>query len=465
MQRIGKAFVAVAALAVAAISCGNGKEGPVVGPIINQGGEGEGGGSTAAEVKVGKPLPAWKEGEMDLHFINTTAGECVLVIFPDGTQMLIDAAGSQVATGNVGSTKNTEIRSRWDPTQGGERYGQFISAYIKHCMEWTGNDKLDYIMLTHFHNDHFGGANGLPKSSKSSTYTLQSLPEIMDTFPVGKLVDRGYPDYDYPFDMATKADNASNCANYIKAVKWHVANSGMKAEKFVAGANSQFVLTRKASDYQNVRVQNIAVNGEVWTGTGTSTVKTFPALADIKVADTKNVVSADNCPEENHCSAMVRISYGDFDFFEGGDAQYDGISNYSWKDIETPAAKACGKVEVMKADHHGTQNTNGYGYKDKAWAMRYLQPQVWVVCSWTDEHPRKATFEGVTDCVPGMHAYITNSGATQKAYSGFAQSFKAGNGHVVVRVDKGGKTYHVYTLSDSDKKYTVRYASAEYKSR
>lgn len=457
-------MIAVVALAAPAMSCTN-KENVIQGPVINQGGGDDDPSTQTSEVKVGQTLPAWHEGEMDLHFINTTAGECVFVIFPDGTQMLIDAAGSQVATGAVGSTKNTEIRSRWDPTQSGERYGQFIAGYLKHCMEWTGNDKIDYIMLTHFHNDHFGGSNGLPKSSKSSSYTLQSLPEIMDTFKVGKLVDRGYPDYNYPFDMATMADNASNCANYIAAVKWHVANSGMKAEIFKAGANDQFPLLYKANDYQNVRVQNIAVNGEVWTGTGTSTTKTFPSLSQISYANSKNILSSDNCPEENHCSAMVRISYGDFDFFEGGDAQYDGISNYSWKDIETPVAKACGKVEVMKADHHGTQNTNGFGYKDKAWAMRYFQPQVWVVCSWTDEHPRKATFEGVTDLVPGMDAYITNSGTTQKAYTGYSQRFKAGNGHVVVRVAKGGKTYHVYTLSDSDKKYTVKYASGEYKSR
>ena len=28
---------------------------------------------------------------MDIHFINTTTGESMFVIFPDGTQMLIDA--------------------------------------------------------------------------------------------------------------------------------------------------------------------------------------------------------------------------------------------------------------------------------------------------------------------------------------------------------------------------------------
>lgn len=455
-------LIALALIGACASTCN--KEQPVIqGPVVGGQTGGEDGDGSVAEV--GKTLPAWVEGQMDIHFINTTSGESIFVIYPDGTQMLIDAAGSQTGTGKVGSTTNTGIRSRWDPSKQGLLYGAFISTYIRHCMEWTGNKTLDYVVLTHFHNDHFGGANGLPASDNSLTYTKQSLPLVLDNFTVGKLADRGWPDYNYPFDMATKADNASNCRNYITAVKWHAANKGLKVEKFVAGSNSQFPPVRKASDYSNMRIQNLAVNGEVWTGSGTSTRQTFPALADIRVADPANVQSADNCPEENHCSAMMRISYGSFDFFAGGDAQYDGMSSYAWKDIETPVAKVCGKVEVMKADHHGTANTNGFGYKDTAWAMKYFQPQVWVVNSWTDGHPRQATFEGVSAYLPAMDVYITNTCDAQKLYGNYASSYKGGNGHVVVRVDKGGDSYHVYTLTDSDGQYTVTAASKEYKSR
>ena len=50
----------------------------------------DGGGEDAAtEIEVGKTIPAWQEGVMDIHFINTTTGESMFVIFPDGTQMLI----------------------------------------------------------------------------------------------------------------------------------------------------------------------------------------------------------------------------------------------------------------------------------------------------------------------------------------------------------------------------------------
>ena len=452
------------AMLVMAASCG---EGGKATPVIKPGVVGGGDGSKEENAQgVGETMPAWKEGEFDIHFINTTSGECMFLVFPDGTQMLIDAAGSQVSTGTVGSTTNTGIRKRWDPTRNGTLYGEFISRYIRQVMVWTGNKTIDYVLLTHFHNDHFGGANGLPVSDNSSTYTKQSLPLIMDTFPIGKLMDRGYPEYNYPFDMAFQADNASNCKNYITAVKWHVANKGLNVEKFKAGVNDQITLRRKAGDYPDFKVQNIAVNGEVWTGQGTGTTKTFPDLKDIVVADTKKVTSGDKCPEENHVSCVARFSYGPFDFFAGGDMQYDGMSSFAWKDIETPVAKACGPVEVMKADHHGTANTQGTGYKDKAWAMRYLTPQCWIVNSWTDGHPRAETYNGVTGYLTGTDVFITNTCDEMKGnLTAFDAKVKGKDGHIVVRVSDGGSIYRIYTLTDSDGKMTVKSIAGPYKSR
>lgn len=429
--------------------------------------KGDGDESSVTAIEVGKSIPAWQEGVMDIHFINTTTGESIFVIFPDGTQMLIDAASSSVTTNSNSNTTNTGIRSRWDPTLTSTRGSQIISDYIRKCMTWTGNTTIDYAVLTHFHNDHFGGyVSTLPKSTNSNTYSLIGFAEIFDNFKIGKLLDRGYPDYNYPFDMATKADNASSCTNYINAVKWHINNKKFEAAMFKAGVDNQIVQTRNPNKYPTVKVQNVAVNGEIWTGTGTATKKTFPELSEISYQTSTSIATTDNCPPENINSCVMKVSYGNFDFFAGGDLQYNGRSSFSWKDAELPCAKVVGQVELMKADHHGVTNTN------QAEALKVLNPQTIVVCSWVDCHPRTTILNSMESELPLCDMYITNfwrgerpSGVDDKVTAEVAARVKGYDGHVVVRVTDSGSKYRIVTITDSDGAMKVKSVSGQYTSR
>lgn len=100
-------MISVAAMMAAVSACGE-KEPQK--PTIVQPGGGE-----DTSIKVGEILPAWQEGEMDIHFINTTTGESAFVIMPDGTQLLIDAASSLVKTNSDGNTTNTADGIRQPP--------------------------------------------------------------------------------------------------------------------------------------------------------------------------------------------------------------------------------------------------------------------------------------------------------------------------------------------------------------
>ncbi len=400
---------------------------------------------------------------MDIHFINTTTGESAFVIMPDGTQLLIDAASSLVKTNSDGNTTNTGIRSRWDPTATGTRGSQIIENYLKKCMAWTGNNTIDYVVMSHLHNDHMGDySSSLPMSANGS-YRLNGLTEILDDFKVSRIIDRGWPDYDYPFDMQNLASNKATIQNYVKAVKWHIANSGLKAEIFKAGSASQ--IAPKSSKY-DVRVQNIAVNGEIWTGSGTETKMTFPEKKDIQVANPAKVAGTDKCPAENICSVVMRISYGKFDYFAGADLQYNSRSNFAWKDAELPCAKAAGMVEVMKADHHGSANTN------QAAALKVLNPQAIIVNSWVDCHPRTSIIAEMEKALPKVDIFITNfwqgerpSGVDDKVTAEEAASVKGFDGNIVVRVVDGGNKYYIVTTTDSDGKMTVKNISGPYTSR
>ncbi|MBR5906152.1 MAG: hypothetical protein IKZ51_06835 [Bacteroidales bacterium] len=46
------------------------------------------------DVTVGEPLPLWQDGYLDIHSINGGRGESFYYIMPDGTTMLVDAAGA-----------------------------------------------------------------------------------------------------------------------------------------------------------------------------------------------------------------------------------------------------------------------------------------------------------------------------------------------------------------------------------
>lgn len=400
---------------------------------------------------------------MDIHFINTMTGESAFVIMPDGTQLLIDAASSMVATNSDGNTTNTGIRSRWDPTSAGIRGSQIIAEYLKKCMAWTGNGTLDYVVMTHLHNDHMGDCTSANPPSANGQYKLNGLTEIMDEFKVSVMIDRGWPDYGYPFDMQNLASNKGAIKNYVKAVKWHVANDGMQAEIFKAGSASQIV--PKTSKY-DVRIRNIAVNGEIWTGKGTETKMTFPEKDEIAVANPAKVAGTDKCPAENICSAVMRISYGKFDYFAGADLQYNSRSNFAWKDAELPCAKAAGVVEVMKADHHGSVATN------QADALKVLSPQAIIVNSWVDSHPRTSVMADMIKTLPDVDLFITNfwqgdrpSGVDDKVTAEEAAKVKGFDGNIVVRVVDGGNKYYIATTSDSDGKMTVKNVSGPYKSR
>ena len=73
MQRLNKIILTAVLLAPMACSSDNGKTGPDVKPVVPPVQKETG-------IEIGKVLPAWQKGEMDIHFINTTTGECAFLM-------------------------------------------------------------------------------------------------------------------------------------------------------------------------------------------------------------------------------------------------------------------------------------------------------------------------------------------------------------------------------------------------
>jgi len=389
--------------------------------------------------QVGQPLPGWTPGTLDIHQINTGQGNSAFLIFPDGTTMLLDAGGAANPPPRGTSPKPDASRTP----------GEWIARYIRHMLAHDASPVLDYGYLTHFHDDHMGHPVANTKVARGG-YKLTGLTEVGDQIPIRLMLDRGWPDYNYPAPLKD-----ATVTNYRAFLEWQQKNNGMKVERMIPGRKDQIVLRRDAAKYPNFEVRNIASNGEVWTGVGTNTRAIHPRIADLK---------PEEYPTENMCSSVLRVSYGKFDFYSGGDipgAHRDG--DPPWRDMETPVAQAVGPVEVAVTNHHGNRDSqNGF-------FVASLRPQVFTIPVWSADHPGHDVLDRMYSerLYPGPRdVFATNILEPNRLVIGpLLDRLKSSQGHIVVRVDPGGDVFHVIVLDDSAESYRVKAVFGPYRSR
>ena len=232
----------------------------------------------------------------------------------------------------------------------------------------------------------------------------------------------------------------------------------MKVEQFRSGYDDQFVLKYDSQAFPDFKIQNIAVNGEVWTGEGHQTSCAFPD----KSTFTGNGASKEHSPSENAVSSVFKLSYGDFDYYGGGDVTHNGMSYFEWKDVEKPVADVVGQVEVMKANHHGSSDSNNKYF------VKTLSPQAVVVNVWRDVQPKGGVAKYIVpDVNEGMADIFTTSLdlKLEEKMGSAAARILSKEGHVLVRVNPGGATYYIYSLRDRDESMRINERFGPYKSR
>ncbi|MCP5095476.1 MAG: hypothetical protein GY943_07985, partial [Chloroflexi bacterium] len=72
-------------------------------------------------------------------------------------------------------------------------------------------------------------------------------------------------------------------------------------------------------------------------------------------------------PSENDYSIGIKIRYGTIDYATSGDSdgEYDTSSfGYTYNDVETDLADRFGEVDVLRANHHGSQHSTNQYYVD-----------------------------------------------------------------------------------------------------
>lgn len=365
-----------------------------------------------------EPLPPWSRGMLDIHQISTGRGNAAFFRFPDGTTLLVDAG----AAANGMELAYAEPRPNATRTP-----GAWIARYVTNAMAPEA-PRLDYALITHFHPDHMGGVTAASAASKSGAFKLTGITEVGELIPIGTLIDRGTAFLPPPEDAMWK--------NYIA----FIADRQVKHETIRVGRADQIGLRYDAAAFPSFEIRNVAANGIVWTGRGMETRKIFPPLESIAAAEDK--------PTENMCSIGLRIRYGKFDFFTGGDMP--GIPDAGgpdWHSVETSVANAIGPTDVHVVNHHGSISPAS------AYFLSTLRSPVMILPAWSPTHPSQDSLKRMLTMrlYPGPHDVfaVTMREPAKASIGARVDQMKATHGHIVVRVAPGGDQFKVFVLDDT----------------
>ena len=313
----------------------------------------------------------WERGCLEIHHIATGRGNATLIIGPDATTILIDAGAAHSPSRYMAPALPNATRSP----------GEWIGRYVRHATLRARRNALDYFIATHYHDDHLGG-----------------LADVLREIAVRRFIDRG-DEYE-----------ASATPEVLRA--YRALTAGRIREPFRVGENRQVVLQRAPSDFPTFEIRNLAANGNVWNGSS-GFVARFPK---------------GGVPNENICSIALRIRYGAFSYYTGGDLTYiteDGTRD--WHDIETPVAQICGKVDVAQINHHGYYDAAGPQF------LSALDPKACIIPSWHVTQPDLAVLDRLLHSRARDVYALGIASANRIVNERLIGRLKSTNRHVIVR--------------------------------
>ncbi|MBS1871600.1 MAG: MBL fold metallo-hydrolase [Acidobacteria bacterium] len=223
--------------------------------------------------------PVWAAKNLEIYFVDVEGGQATVIVGPSGESMVVD-------TGWLG-------------------YGGRDADRIRAVAKAAKLKKIDYVLVTHYHLDHVGGAFALS-----------------ERIPVGTFIDHG------PNNETGKS-------------------AGEMSEVYAKASQNSQKRTVKPGDtipMKGVDITIVQANGEHLAQALPGAGQPNPACA----ASEKKAVD----PTENARSTGFVLKYGGFRFVDLGDLTWN-----KELDLACPA-NLLGKVDVYLTTHHGLDQSN-----------------------------------------------------------------------------------------------------------
>ena len=320
-----------------------------------------------------------KTRTLDVYWIDSEGGGSTLIVTPAGESVLID-------TGNPGGR---------DPSR------------IVAAAKAAGLARLDHVLITHWHTDHFGGAAEVAQQIPFGTIHQRAIPA---GDPDGR-AQSAFQTQIKPFReiAATRATLAAGVIVPLKAG----GTGAPKLELRCLAADQKFVEPTAAQ----MKVKN-PLTGSV------------PA----KPADTS----------DNANSAVFVLSFGAFRFFDGGDL--------TWNLEEKLVApyNLAGVVDVYQTNHHGLEVSN------HPILVRSLEPTVVVMNNGPQKGGQAGSFAAVRAASSVKALYQLHQSHNVPAETNAAAEFVANQGNLV-RAEAANCPANIIKMSvaPDGKSYTI----------